>query len=359
MGESWRSELRRGSYLLAGASGLLLLVAALNVMALLLARSVVRRRELTIRSALGAGRGRLMRQSLTETLILVGAGGLLGIAAGPPLLRAFLEISTVGLPQYVDARPDALALAVSFVVVALAALVAGLGPALLGARTDLTETLGEGGRGAAGGRTLRRWGAGLVFAEVALTMVLVVAASFMIRTYRALATEDLGYDADRAVRTALFIEAGDVPLADDPRPLYDRLLREVAAEPGVESVGLVFPTVPIVRPTLFPVRWSGMPETLSESGLRVGYFSADSAPTSGPAPASSCRWWGSSPASACCCRRSASTPSWRTRSPGVAGRSASARRWVRPPAASRSACSAAGSARWPPASPPARSSPGR
>lgn len=275
MGESWRAELRRGSYLLAGASGLLLLVAALNVMALLLARSVVRRRELAIRSALGAGRGRLMRQSLTETLLLVGAGGLLGLAAGPPLLRAFLEISTVRLPQYVDARPDALALAVSFGVVAVAALVAGLAPAFLGARTDLTETLGEGGRGAAGGRTLRRWGAGLVFAEVALTMVLVVAASFMIRTYRALATEELGYDADRAVRTALFIEAGDVPPEGDPRPLYDRLLREVAAEPGVERVGLVFPTVPIVRPIVFPVRWSGMPETLSESGVRVGYFSAD------------------------------------------------------------------------------------
>jgi predicted permease len=160
-------------------------------------------------------------------------------------------------------------------VVALTALVAGLGPAFLGARSDLTETLGEGGRGAVGGRTLRRWGAALVFAEVALTMVLVVAASFMIRTYTALASEELGYDAGHAVRAALFIEEGDVALEDDPRPLYDRVLAEVAAEPGVEAVGLVFPTVPIVRPIVQSVRWPGMPETLDETGVRAGYFSAD------------------------------------------------------------------------------------
>lgn len=163
VGESWRAEVRRGSLLLLAASALLLLIAATDVAVLLLARAMNERRELAIRAALGAGRRRLLAGVFLETVLLVAAGSLLGLGVGPPLLRAVLSGGTLvdgsmlGIPVYVSLTFDPRAAALACLVFLLTALVAGLGPALLGSRVDPARVLQEGSRTASAGRGSRRW----------------------------------------------------------------------------------------------------------------------------------------------------------------------------------------------------------
>lgn len=281
VGESWRSEIRRGSLLLLAASVLLLLVAATNVAVLLLARAMNERREMAVRSALGAPRRRLLGAALLETVLLVAAGSLLGLGAGPPLLRALLtggtlaDESMLGIPVYVSLTFDPRAAALACLAFLVTALVAGLGPALLGSRVDPARALQEGGRTAAGTRGSRRWSAALVFAEVALTTVLVVGAALLVRSYHALQTEDLGFDPGGILRIALFVNEEDVPEVDGLVPFQERVRAALVAEPGVEAVGMVWPTVPIDWPVEGRLNASGFSPELQEEGIRTGVFFAD------------------------------------------------------------------------------------
>ncbi|MGD2115337.1 MAG: ADOP family duplicated permease [Acidobacteriota bacterium] len=289
MGENWRSGVRRGSLLLLAAAGLLLLVAAANVAVLLIARALGDRREIAIRAALGADRRRMIGQTLLETVLLVAGGSLLGLGLGPPLLRAVLDRpslvdgSLLGIPVFVSLRLDPVAATLSCLVFLVTALVAGVGPAVLGARTDPGRALQEGARTAAGSRRSRRWTNALVLAEVALTTVLVIASALLVRSYREMQSEDLGFRTRDVLRIALFVNEQDVPDQDDLPGFYERVREELAAEPGVERVGVVWPTVPMdwpIQGRLSAPGLAGLQRNEAggeDTGLRVGIFVADRA----------------------------------------------------------------------------------
>lgn len=274
MAENWRVGLRGGSALVLGAAAALLVIAALNVGGLLFARSQERRRELAVRSALGASRGRIMLQHLLEASLLVAAGGGLGCLLAPSLLEAFLAAAPVPLPSYVEVAADARLGAFVLAVLGATALLTGMAPAALASRVDPADALRGGGRGAVGNASERRWAGTLVAAEVALTLVLLVGGSLLLRSYARLAGLHPGFRTEGIVRLALTLSQRDVPEGSLPA-FYDRLRQELGAEPGVERVGLVAPTLPPWDPARVRVQFHGMPEAQREDGLEVSLHVVD------------------------------------------------------------------------------------
>ncbi|MDQ3995464.1 MAG: ABC transporter permease, partial [Gemmatimonadota bacterium] len=230
-------DLRLAVLVFAGAVGLVLLIACANVANLMLARGATRQREIAIRVAIGAGRGRLVRQVLTESLVLAAVGGALGAALsyfGVRLLRlAFPE----SLPFYISLELDRTALAFAVLATAFAGVLFGLAPAIRATRVDLTSSLKEGGRGSGDGVSRSRLRATLVVAEVALSVVLMIGAMLLIRSYRALEGTNLGFDEQGIV--TMRISLPNVRYDNPARisAFYDRLLQRIRALPGVESVG--------------------------------------------------------------------------------------------------------------------------
>ena len=162
---------------LAAAVGFVLLIACTNVANLLLARASTREREVALRAALGAGHGRIIRQLLTESLLLGALGGATGLALGWIGVNAFIAAAPENLPRLTDIAVDGRVLAFTTAVAVLTAILFGLVPALQMARTDPVQTLKEGGRSTTSlGRTVR---SGLVVLEVALAVVLLVGAGLM------------------------------------------------------------------------------------------------------------------------------------------------------------------------------------
>jgi predicted permease len=188
-------DVRATLWLFFAAVGLVLLLACVNVSNLMLARGVARARELGIRSSLGARRGRLLRQLLAESSLLGVISGLAGLALASVLLPVMVSSAGSLLPRVHEVRIDTIVAVVAFSVALLAALGAGLAPAFWLTGRGLGETLRDGGRGASQspgqGRT-RRW---LVAAEVAMTLTVLVATTFLIKTMIRLEREDPGFDA--------------------------------------------------------------------------------------------------------------------------------------------------------------------
>jgi predicted permease len=278
LGENWRERLRSGGAILFAAAAMLLMIAAVNVGSLLLARVVDRRRELAIRAAIGAGRGTIAAQLFAEALLIVLAGGALGVLAGPWLLHGFLAIAPLGrltLPRYLVLEADALTVTLTVGALLAAGLFAGTLPALLGRRAAPGDVLHEDGRGVVGHASMRRWSAWLVAAETALTLVLLVAGGLLLRSYERLSTIDLGFERDRIARLAVTISRTD---AGDPARLpavYDRLREELRAVPGVTRIGLVSPTLPPWEGDRTVVRLEGSEVSAPDGALRVGAHRAD------------------------------------------------------------------------------------
>lgn len=273
-GESWRERLRSGGAILFGAAALLLMIAAVNVGCLLLARVLDRRRELAIRSALGASRATIATQLFMEALLLVVAGGALGLLAGPRLLHAFLAIAPLGrltLPRYLRLETDAVTLVISVGILGVAGLLAGTVPALLGGRVAPGDVLREGGRGTFGPTAATRWGAMLIGGETALTLVLLVAGALLGRSYERMSTLDIGFDRHRIARLAVTLSRSDIGVDQQALPaIYDRLQRELATVPGVSRVGIVCPTLPPWDSASATVRLDGVDLPQATDGLRVG-----------------------------------------------------------------------------------------
>jgi putative ABC transport system permease protein len=274
MGESWRAGLRRGGGLLFAASAVLLLIAAINVGCLLLARVLDRRRELAIRASLGADRRRLMKQLLVEALVLVALGGLLGALAGPWLLDAFLTLSPVTLPHYVDLAPGAWTAVLSIGALSLAALLAGTVPAMIGRRVQPGDVLRESGRGTLGRATARRWTSLLIAGETALTLVLLVIGGLLLRSFDRLSSAELGFDRTGIARLAVTLNATDVGATENLPTIYERLRHTIGAQPGVRAVGLVSPTLPPWDGERDRVQLQGI-HSVADAGLMVGSHFAD------------------------------------------------------------------------------------
>ena len=234
--------------MLFGAVATVLLIACANLAGLLLARNSARSRELAVRAALGAGRGRLLRQLLLETLVLSFVGGLAGLGLAWAASRALQHIpSDRNLPytaasnamhQFwsagLDLRVAVFALGISI----LTAILFGLAPALTATRVPLVETLKEGGRGGGIGARRQRFRRMLVVTEVALTLVLVFAAALLVQTVMRLERQDPGFRADHLLLAHVFIPAARYPDPDAISRFCDAFGERVRALPGVRDASV-------------------------------------------------------------------------------------------------------------------------
>jgi predicted permease len=236
--QTFPSSIREELWILFGAVGVLLLIACANVSNLLLSKSGARRKEMAIRASLGAGRGRLVRQLLTESLVLALGGSALGVALAWAALRAIIAIVPPGtIPDESEIAINVPVLLFSLGVCAFAAIASGLAPALHACTRELAAPLKETGRALTGGARqalLRRI---LVAGEVALALMLLISASLMMRTLVAVQRVQLGYDPDRILTMR-------VPLSQDRYPTPERrtaflrdLMERIKAAPGVEAAG--------------------------------------------------------------------------------------------------------------------------
>ena len=275
LGESWRGGLRTGTGLLAGAAAALLAIAALNVGCLLLARVMDRRREFAVRVALGASRARIVRQLVIEAAVMCAGGGALGLLAGPMLLKAFLGTAPVALPSYLDVTPDARVAGIALLALTLAALVAGTAPALIGGRTAHADILHTASRGTAAAPGERRWITLLIAAETALTLILLVSGSLLLRSYDRLSSAPLGFRRDGIARLAITLSRADAGPAESRPAVFKRLRDAAASVPGVELTGLVSPTLPPWDPDHARVRFDGLDQRLQPDGLLVGLHLVD------------------------------------------------------------------------------------
>jgi putative ABC transport system permease protein len=247
---------------LFGAVGCVLLVACVNVAGLMLARSAARGREIAVRSALGAARSRIVRQLLAESALLAVAGGLLGAVTaqlGVRLIVAALPAEiTSGMPYLQHLRVEGAVLAYAGGLAVAAGLLSGLAPALYVSRPSTAELLRRGGRTGTGAAKPRLRGA-LVAAEIALTMVLLVAAGLMTRSLGQLLRVDAGFDAEHVLTARVALSGAAYDSAERQQRFFETLVGRVAALPGVRAAGAVS-NVPLVGGGTNTFRAEGWPE---------------------------------------------------------------------------------------------------
>jgi predicted permease len=229
-------DVRAGLWILLGAVGFVLLIACVNVANLLLARVLGRETEIAVRAALGAGRGRLLRQLLTEAVVLSLLGGVAGLLLAVFSLDWLLALRPDALPRLVEVRLDRPVLAFAASLSLATGLLFGILPAAQLARRPAATALREGARGVLGGRGHRMRSA-LVVGQMAMALVLVAGAGLLIRSFARLRQVDPGFQTDG--RLAFRISLPEAAYPDDAgrTAFYDRLFSRIAALPGVRSVG--------------------------------------------------------------------------------------------------------------------------
>jgi len=226
--------------LLLGAVGFVLLIACANVANLSLARSVARRKEFAVRSALGAARSRLVHQLLVESTTLAVLGGGLGVLLARWGLAGLMALQPASLPRLDEIRLDGSVLSFTLLVSLFTGLMFGLAPAIHASKPDLNEALKEGGHGCAEGRHRQRVRAILVVAEVALAMMLLAGAGLMINSFVRFSRINPGFEPEQLV-TFDFSLSGGAYAEDSQRISLVRQLRDrVQAKPGIGSVATVY-----------------------------------------------------------------------------------------------------------------------
>ena len=250
--------------LLLAAVGFVLLIACVNVANLLLARSTARTQELAVRTALGATRGRVIRQLLTECLLLALAGGGLGILLTSWSLQGVLKMLPQALPRVVQIYVDGRVLWVMLTVSALVGILFGLTPALKGSRCDLQETLKEGGRGASGSRL--RTQRVFVAAELALAVVLLTGAGLMIRSLSKLWRVDLGFDPHNLL--TFDVSPPPVNSPDAIRTNWREIQNALAALPGVQAAALTMASRPMEGNSSSQFWFEGEPKPATQAEMK-------------------------------------------------------------------------------------------
>ena len=225
---------------LLAAVWFVLLIACVNVASLTLARTSARSREVAVRSALGAGRSRLVRQLLSESLLLAVAGGALGTLLAFWGARALGPLIPEDIFRVGEAGVDSTALLFSLALTLLTPLVFGLGPALHASRLDLAGALNASGRSGAGLAAVR-WRRRLVVAEIAMAIVLVGATGLMLRSFLALQDVDLGFRPRRVVTVEITLPEGGYPDHERQQSYFERAVSELEALPGVRAAAAVAP----------------------------------------------------------------------------------------------------------------------
>ena len=218
------------------ATALVLLIGCANLANLALARSLSREREVVVRASIGAGRWHLVRQFLTENVVLSVAGGLLGIAVGYGMLKAILlMMPPFPFPREVDIVMDTRVLLFAMVVSVATGLLFGMAPALHASRPDLAAAMKEDGRGAAGGRARRRLRDALIVAEVTLAFVLLVGSGLLIRSFFGLMNVDTGFDSTNLLTMRLPTTIEEYPDAQGLNRYLGEVRAAVEAVPGVRE----------------------------------------------------------------------------------------------------------------------------
>ena len=227
--------------LLLAVVGAVLLIACANVANLLLVRATAREKELAIRSALGGGRGRLVRQLMTESIVLSAFGGLAGVVFAWAGLRVLVAMLPPAMPRAAEIVIDARVLGFTAALSLFTGIIFGLVPAMRSAGSSLLGTLTESGRGTSRGRSHQRLSNGLVIAEIALAVVLVASAGLLVRSFVELGRVDPGFAPNHLVVAR--VSAPEKAYTDPARMrgLFDRILERVATFPGVESAAAVNP----------------------------------------------------------------------------------------------------------------------
>jgi predicted permease len=230
-------RIRPALLVLLGAVGFVLLIACANVANLLLARAASREKEVAIRAALGASRWRLIRQMLTESLMIALAGGALALLLAIGATKALVALGA-GIPRVEEIAIDRRVLGFTFAISLLTSLIFGILPALQISKPKLNESLKEGGQGASGVSQpgLRSL---LVISEVALSLVLLVGAGLMIKSFRHLRAVDSGFDQEHALSMRLSLPRVGYEQPAQIAAFYQQLLHSLAAVPGVDAVGAI------------------------------------------------------------------------------------------------------------------------
>ncbi|HEX8184828.1 MAG TPA: ABC transporter permease [Blastocatellia bacterium] len=222
------------------AVGLVLLIACSNIANLLLARAASRQKEIAIRAALGAGRGRLIRQLLTESLVLAITGGLLGLILAYAAIRLLVVVNPAKFPRLNEINIDERVLGFTLLVSLLTGVIFGLVPALQASKPDLNETLkAEGARGSTGGVRKQLARSLLVISEVSLTVMLLIGAGLMIKSFYSLQKVQLGFNPESVLTLQVNLPGTKYSEDNQIISFYDQVIQKVRALPGVESAGLV------------------------------------------------------------------------------------------------------------------------
>ncbi len=260
-------QFRKTLYTLAGAVALLLLIACGNVANMLLARASAREREMAIRSAMGATRARLIRQLLVESLLLAIAGALLGCLLSWAGIKGLVALIPEGLiPREAVIKLDPVVLAFSMAIAAATAIIFGLAPALQTVGQNLVEPLKDSGKGVSGGfrrGTLRNV---LVVAEVTLSIVLLVGAGLLIRSFTALQEADLGFNPSNILVARLPLPKAQYTTAERKHRFFRQILERIQALPGATAVTAVS-SLPPYGGIGTELIFSGRPSTERELGV--------------------------------------------------------------------------------------------
>ena len=241
-------DTRRPLLILLGAVALLLLIACANVGNLLLVQAAGRERETALRVALGAGRLRLVRQALTESLVLSVIGGLAGIVLGWWGTRMLVALQPQGMLRVSTFGLDWSVLAYVFAITAASGLLFGVAPAVWSGRRLPADALREGGRTGSDGRRMRRWGDGLVVGEVALAVLLTVGAGLFVRSFRELRRIDPGFEASGLVAVPVTLPGSRYDTGDKIAAFHTELVTRVRNLPGVEGAAIAR-ELPLTRPS--------------------------------------------------------------------------------------------------------------
>ncbi|HTG17441.1 MAG TPA: ABC transporter permease [Blastocatellia bacterium] len=221
------------------AVGSVLLIACANVANLLLARAAGRQKEFAIRAALGAGRLRLIRQLLTESLLLALIGGALGLLLAFAGIKLLLSLNPPNIPRLGEISVDGRVLGFTLLVSILTGVVFGLVPALQASRPDLNETLKEGSRGSTGGRGRQQVRGLIVISEIVVTTVLLIIAGLMIKSFWSLQNVNPGFNPANTLTMMVNLAPAKYSETHQVRDFYDLLLKRIETLPGVQSVGAV------------------------------------------------------------------------------------------------------------------------
>lgn len=255
--------------ILSAAVGFVLLIACANVASLLLFRALVRRKEFAVRSALGAPRSTLVRQLLTESVLMAIMSGGLGILLGYLGTRFLGVFTQTNLPQVADVPMDSRVLAFTLAISVLSGILFGLTPALQLSRPNLGAVLSDEGRSSTGSRQRNRARSILVAAQVALSMVLLIGCGLLIRSFMRLRTVVPGFDPKNTLTAKTFLPPTSFPQPADRIAFYQNALQRLQSIPGVESAA-ISTALPVLATRATAARFEGQPEV--ELGRRPIVF---------------------------------------------------------------------------------------